>query len=474
MDPITTLCVQLSEALSLKNATHANELSLDLIRLNAQVSIQTRPTYVCHSHPIYFQGQNAIFLSVNDLKEPCNKHFICDACIMQYVELKYSRDGNNSIMQCPICEGEGVEGTRLFAISSANEIAIGYLGEQRCREIQDLIAPMPIQQVEQPVVHRCVLEIDTIHPCIDGHQLLCLRNCEHLVCFQCFLGHIRRIRDHNVYGCPNQRCRELINKDDIIEYIRDEDEELFREIIPKLHSINRFSAECPNCYNFLEDIDINEEAIECVDCGNEICPKCLKTVHIGSSCYAAHAGDEELVECPRPVENIATSPLEKVYQDAFYAYRQFDKTEVRKVKRIYLCNNAGLTQRFNAKEAEFQAKGEINEIWGWHGTLNANYSSIRSEGFKIGGVNGHAVRIATEFGYGVYLAVSSDIATEYAESSMIMLCRVLRGTISDEKASTVAQLASGNADCYMVQGYAVVAWNADQVLPFCLLELGKA
>jgi hypothetical protein len=102
------------------------------------------------------------------------------------------------------------------------------------------------------------------------------------------------------------------------------------------------------------------------------------------------------------------------------------------VNEVLVCVNESAKQRFEAKRAALAAAGKpTNEIWVFHGTASQqNIDSIISGGFRVGGVDGHAIANAAVHGNGVYTATgpATPMGGTYAgHTSQVILCRALPG-----------------------------------------------
>ena len=102
------------------------------------------------------------------------------------------------------------------------------------------------------------------------------------------------------------------------------------------------------------------------------------------------------------------------------------------VNEVLVCVNESAKQRFEAKRAALAAAGKpTNEIWVFHGTASQqNIDSIISGGFRVGGVDGHAIANAAVHGNGVYTATgpATPMGRTYAgHTSQVILCRALPG-----------------------------------------------
>ncbi|KAJ7216495.1 hypothetical protein GGX14DRAFT_696303 [Mycena pura] len=147
------------------------------------------------------------------------------------------------------------------------------------------------------------------------------------------------------------------------------------------------------------------------------------------------------------------------------------------VKKFHWIVNYELEKKF--EEAREILRGlmpgdEPQEVQMFHGTREANFDSILSGGFRIGGVGGHPVVHGSSEGRGIYLAANPTLSCGYAEgANRIFACRVLPGrTNGDCKYSRTVPKKLGNG-LYESSGSAasvLVVRHTDLVLPCYMIE----
>lgn len=84
-----------------------------------------------------------------------------------------------------------------------------------------------------------------------------------------------------------------------------------------------------------------------------------------------------------------------------------------------------LEERFNRKKEEFKASKVTAEArFVFHGTDSAAIDRISTEGFKVGGTEGVAVKTGAIYGRGVYTSSNPDISMAYCRGSDMMLLSI--------------------------------------------------
>ena len=115
--------------------------------------------------------------------------------------------------------------------------------------------------------------------------------------------------------------------------------------------------------------------------------------------------------------------------DHFYEIAsKFDTNELKVVKVEYIVNSKLHLKYENQKELFRRANVPIVENFVFHGTLKTNIDSIIEDGFKIGGVNGHAVINGAVYGAGIYTSISAHAPLQFSAHSTCMIAlRALPG-----------------------------------------------
>ena len=125
--------------------------------------------------------------------------------------------------------------------------------------------------------------------------------------------------------------------------------------------------------------------------------------------------------------------------------------------------NEPLGKRFVAAEARLaQQPGAVtSKTWVFHGTKEEVVPQIMEGGFKIGGVDGHAVANASAYGKGVYTATGPNAPQGYVKGGKkVILAKGLKGRFQDVKHG------DANADSWRGGGEDwCIFRNADQLLP---------
>jgi hypothetical protein len=88
-----------------------------------------------------------------------------------------------------------------------------------------------------------------------------------------------------------------------------------------------------------------------------------------------------------------------------------------------------LKEKYLQKQEEFRkSKVPDKERFVFHGTDSGAIDKIATEGFKIGGTEGVAIKSGAVYGPGVYTAVNPDISVAYCRGSkMMLLSRAIPG-----------------------------------------------
>ena len=68
-------------------------------------------------------------------------------------------------------------------------------------------------------------------------------------------------------------------------------------------------------------------------------------------------------------------------------------------------------------ELQCGGRQQVNEVFIWHGSPEANYKNIMQNGLLVGGVDGIPVAVGTACGYGVYSATTPNTPIGYAKGS---------------------------------------------------------
>lgn len=92
------------------------------------------------------------------------------------------------------------------------------------------------------------------------------------------------------------------------------------------------------------------------------------------------------------------------------------------VTKVEFIKNMHLEERFNRKKEEFKRSNvAVGARFVFHGTDVHAIDKVATEGFKIGGTEGVAIRCGDIYGRGVYTAVNPDRAVVYCRGSNMML-----------------------------------------------------
>jgi len=92
---------------------------------------------------------------------------------------------------------------------------------------------------------------------------------------------------------------------------------------------------------------------------------------------------------------------------------------------VEFIKNVRLEERFNQKKEAFKASNvPVESRFVFHGTDEASIDKIASEGFKIGGTRGVAIKTGAVYGRGVYTASNPDISMAYCRGSNMMLLSI--------------------------------------------------
>lgn len=119
------------------------------------------------------------------------------------------------------------------------------------------------------------------------------------------------------------------------------------------------------------------------------------------------------------------TPQECHFRMAESQFLRMSTNRMMKVTKVEFLKNVILEERFNQKKEEFKGSNIPAEVrFVFHGTDEAAIDRIASEGFKIGGTMGVAIRTGAVFGRGVYTASNPDISMAYCRGSNMMLLSV--------------------------------------------------
>ena len=99
------------------------------------------------------------------------------------------------------------------------------------------------------------------------------------------------------------------------------------------------------------------------------------------------------------------------------------------VTEVEFIKNLVLEEKFNQKKEEFRvSEVAVDQRFVFHGTGRDAIDKIASEGFKIGGTEGVAIKTGALYGSGVYTAVNPDISLAYSRGcKMMLLSLAIRG-----------------------------------------------
>ncbi|KAF8885273.1 hypothetical protein CPB85DRAFT_1396815 [Mucidula mucida] len=147
-----------------------------------------------------------------------------------------------------------------------------------------------------------------------------------------------------------------------------------------------------------------------------------------------------------------------------------------KVKRFHWIVNYELEKIFEESRNILRdiCGEEPQELQLFHGTSAQNIDSILNNGFRIGGLGGHAIVNGAVLGYGVYLATDPNLSLSYARSaSRIFACRVLPGRSTNAVQYThtlpTFPVGSGQFETYASPSVYVVR-HSQLVLPCYMIE----
>jgi Poly(ADP-ribose) polymerase catalytic domain len=240
------------------------------------------------------------------------------------------------------------------------------------------------------------------------------------------------------------------------------------------------SSICPNCRNTVL-LNKAQETTTCA-CNTKICSFCGKSDHFGYTCfyYKSTQRYEEVVLTPPANLQQPRTMLESEYIRVRDAFNNFINPSNRLVfSQAKIIINKDLEERYATKKIEMAAecggRNQINEVYFWHGSAEANYPNILRQGLKVGGVDGIPVVNGTACGYGIYSSTAPTTPIGYTKGSKWLAFFVgMKGKNSAVSITNPGQLKNPNTHSYSCNGDWVIFFTKEQVLPKFLVEYRAA
>lgn len=137
------------------------------------------------------------------------------------------------------------------------------------------------------------------------------------------------------------------------------------------------------------------------------------------------------------------------------------------IKKVVYIENPAVTQRYQKCKGKFKDK---KDIWVFHGSNEKAIELIKSDGFKVGGVDaGVGIANGKAHGYGVYTATGTSTPETFAAkehgSKCIILAKGLKGEKGDFR--TIGQKV-GDHKAFLDW---VIFFTKEQLLPTYILYL---
>ena len=114
--------------------------------------------------------------------------------------------------------------------------------------------------------------------------------------------------------------------------------------------------------------------------------------------------------------------------DRFYEIAQKFDQDNRRVICIEFVVNQAQHEKYNARKIEFSENNiSTKEILVFHGTRKKNIKKIITDGFKVGGVDGHESVNGSAYGKGIYTSTVAETPVSYADNPCVVALKCLPG-----------------------------------------------
>ena len=462
---------RLSEAIQSSNPTCIRTSIEALVSKKVTVNIQiSRYLYECSIHSHYSPGEQNKFDETFLIPSSycAYNHRSCQKCLSAYVQAIFSEHYLQNTYDCPGCYNLYITDSRLFGDWNL-EVSLRYfMGDQAINNI--LYPPTPPPQLSIVLYANSYCDTgcgssESVIICQIGHKF----------CINCLGSWVQTLVPPDTpISCPIQACPEPINAKNLTDALAKTN--LLYPIKEKLWAIGMQLTFCFNC-KIVVKLDESQDFTTCT-CGSKVCSVCGLKDHFGFTCFymISDLPYAEIPLSPPRDPNRCESVLEFEYMRARYAFNNFvNPGSNLEFKSAVLIVNKALEDRYSKKKVamELQCGGrqQVNEVFIWHGSPEANYKNIMQNGLLVGGVDGIPVAVGTACGYGVYSATTPNTPIGYAKGSKkVMCCLAMKGINSTQQIRDIAQLNNGKTHSYAHGVDWVIFFTKEQILPRYLVE----
>ena len=471
LNSLTTEAERLSEAIQSSNHTYIRTRIENLISQRATVSIQvSRYLYECCIHHHYSPGEQNKFEETLLIPSSYCAYFhkSCQKCLSVYIQAIFYEHYLQNTYDCPGCYNHYITDSRLFGDWNLENSLRYFMGDQTINNI--LYPPQSAPQLSIVLSANSYCDAgcgtsESVVICPIGHKF----------CINCLSSWVQTLVPADVHmSCPIQACPEPINTKNLTEALGKTP--LLFDIKDKLWAIGMSLTFCFNC-KIVVKLDDSKDFITCT-CGSKICSVCGLQDHFGFTCFYM-ISDLPYAEIPlSPPRNPDhyESVLEFEYMRARYAFNNFvSPANNLEFKSATLIVNKTLEDRYSKKKVEMEkqcgGRKQVNEVYIWHGSAEANYKNIMQNGLLVGGVDGIPIAQGAAYGYGVYSATTPNTPIGYARGSQkLMCCLSMKGNNSTEQIRDIAKLNNGKTHSYACNADWVIFFTKEQILPRYLVE----